>query len=116
MPSGKGIFWAGSAAGAVNGFFGAGGGMVLVPGLQKWGKLPQELLFPSSLRIMLPICLTSLVLSREALPLKAALPYLIGSGLGGLLAIPLSKKVPTLWLHRVLGLLILLGGGRLLWM
>ena len=114
-PSLLGLISAGIAAGAVNGFFGAGGGMVLVPGLAHWAGVPEGALFPTSLRIMLPICLTSLMLSGEALPIKEARPYLVGSGLGGILALPLARKVPTVWLHRVLGLLILLGGGKLLW-
>lgn len=50
----------GAAAGLINGFFGAGGGMVLVPLLIHLGKLPDKEAFASSIAIILPLCLVSL--------------------------------------------------------
>lgn len=107
---------AGICAGAVNGLFGAGGGMVLVPLLSALCRPEEDALFPSSVAIILPICLTSLALAgfRDDLPLPEALPYLMGSGVGGILAGLFSKKIPTKWLHRGLGILILWGGVRYL--
>lgn len=103
---------AGSAAGIVNGLFGAGGGMVLLPLLSN--QLPEEELFPSSLAIITPISLTSLLLSAHALPWSQALPYLLGGIPGGLLAATLAPKIRTKWLHRILGGLILYAGVRYL--
>ena len=40
---------AGAAAGAANGLFGAGGGMLLVPALDRWAGLEGSVLFPTSL-------------------------------------------------------------------
>lgn len=106
----------GISAGAVNGLFGAGGGMVLVPLLTWLTALPDDQVFPSSVSIILPICLVSLslTLSQGSVPWDIAIPYLLGSVSGGVLAGLLAKKIPTLWLHRVLGLLILWGGVRYL--
>lgn len=104
---------AGLAAGGVNGLFGAGGGMVLVPLLTKTG-LTQEQVFPSSVAIILPICIISLLLSGSPIPWDIALPYLLGSAIGGIGAGLWGKKIPVLWLHRALGLLILWGGVRYL--
>ena len=107
---------AGSAAGIINGLFGAGGGMILVPLLNKAALLEQKEIFPSSICIILPLCiLTLLIQSGGIFPWKTAFPYLIGSAIGGILAGILGKKIPVLWLHRVLGLLILWGGLRYLW-
>ena len=64
---------------------------------------------------MVPICLVSLVLTKTRLPWAQVLPWLLGSGIGGLIAPKLKDRVPVVWLHRILGLLILLGGGRMLW-
>jgi uncharacterized membrane protein YfcA len=105
---------AGIAAGAVNGLFGAGGGMILVPLLNQSGELEEWEIFPGSICIILPICLVSLIFTglRQGLPLWESVPYLAGSLAGGILAGLLGNKIPTLWLHRALGALILWGGIR----
>ena len=107
----------GSAAGMINGLLGAGGGMVLIPLLSALVKPREDTLFPSSVCIMLPICLISLWMTRihtGSLPWQAAWPYLIGSTAGGILAGTFAKKIPTLLLHKGLGLLIIWGGVRYL--
>ncbi len=107
---------AGIGAGAVNGLFGAGGGMVLIPLLTWLTDLKDDQVFPASVSIILPICLVSLSLTFQTntVPWDIALPYLIGSAAGGVLAGLLGKKIPTVWLHRALGVLILWGGVRYL--
>lgn len=107
---------AAAAAGAVNGLFGAGGGMVLIPLLTALTDIEDREVFPASIAIILPMCVVSLVIgaSDGPLPWDSAFPYLIGSAVGGVLAGLLGQKIPTLWLHRVLGVLILYGGWRYL--
>lgn len=106
------IALAGICAGAVNGLFGAGGGMVLVPLLTLLTDMNEEHIFPASICIILPICLVSLFVTiRETgLDLPAALPYLIGSAVGGVAAGIFGRRIPVTWLHRILGALILWGG------
>ncbi len=108
-----GLVLAGGAAGAVAGLFGAGGGMLLVPLLVALTDLREEEIFGASVSIMLPICLVSLALTPQLPSFYTILPYLLGSCVGGFLAPRIS--IPTLWLHRGLGLLILWGGIRYLW-
>ena len=107
---------AGIFAGAANGLFGAGGGMLLVP-LLTLTDLDEREVFPASVSIILPICLVSLIITfpAEVFSWNAALPYLIASGIGGILAGIFGRKIPTLWLHRILGILIVWGGVRYLW-
>jgi len=111
-----GSWIAGGCAGAVNGLFGAGGGMVLVPLLGKLTELDEDAVFPASVSVILPICIVSLLFTVQPgdIPWDTAIPYLIGSAAGGILAGLLGKKIPTLWLHRGLGILILWGGIRYL--
>ena len=111
-----GIALAGICAGAVNGLFGAGGGMVLVPLLTWLSHLDDKEIFPASVSIILPICLISLSITfrQSSLSWNIALPYLAGSAIGGILAGLFAKKIPTLWLHRLLGVLIIWGGIRYL--
>ena len=107
---------AGGAAGLVNGLFGAGGGMVLVPALGQRTGLGEQERFPASIAIIAPICIISLFFSDSwQLTVKDILPYLFGSVLGGIAAGLWGKHIPTLWLHRILGALILWGGIRYLW-
>ena len=112
-----GITVAGLCAGAINGLFGAGGGMVLVPLLTKVSRLEDKEIFPASVCIILPICIISLLLSVnvKGISLNLLIPYLLGSAAGGLFAGLIEKKIPTKWLHRALGILILWGGVRYLW-
>ena len=108
---------AGAAAGAVSGLFGAGGGMVLIPLLTLCPDLDDAQIFPASVSIILPICLICLLFSANTsgFTLQNVLPYLIGSTFGGIAAGLWGKKIPTTWLHRGLGLLIIWGGIRYLW-
>lgn len=105
---------AGFAAGAINGLFGAGGGMLLVPLLTRLSPIQENQIFPSSVSIILPICVISLLFQcvNNGLPLIEAWPYLLGSVLGGILAGKLGNRISIIWLHRILGVLILWGGVR----
>lgn len=114
MNGSLGRILAGGGAGLVNGLFGAGGGMVLIPLLTRFGDLTEEELFPASVAVILPVCLVSLSAAGESLPWASALPYLIGSVIGGVAAGLWGKKIPVLWLHRILGIFILWGGIRYL--
>ena len=111
-----GMILAGIGAGAVNGMFGAGGGMVLVPLLGLLTDLDDNEVFPASVCIIAPVCIISLAITWQAgvTPWDIALPYLLGSAVGGVAAGFLAKKIPTIWLHRLLGILILWGGIRYL--
>ena len=111
-----GLAAAGFCAGTVNGLFGAGGGMVLVPLLTLLTDLDDDEIFPASVSIILPMCLVSLAITWHsgAPDWRQAVYYLLGSALGGVAAGLWGRKIPTLWLHRILGVLILWGGIRYL--
>lgn len=104
---------AGFSAGCVTGLFGGGGGMVLVPLLTLLSNLNEESVFPSSIAVILPVCITALILSPEV-RFPEALPWLPGSLIGGILAGKYGQQIPVKWLHRSLGILILWGGIRYL--
>ena len=104
------VLLTGALAGFVNGFFGAGGGMLVVPLLIVLVGLADKQAFSSAITIV------SLVIYAKngALDIKAALPYLLGGAGGGVLAGLWFRKVSARVLHIALGLLILFGGARLL--
>lgn len=105
----------GLLTGFVNGFFGAGGGMVLIPLLTRLCKVEDKKAFATSVCIVLPICITSLAVYalRGGLQFSGAWPYLLGGLGGGLLGGLLFKNVSAGFLHKVLGGFILWGGLRL---
>lgn len=107
---------AGALAGIVNGLFGAGGGMVLVPLLTRLTDLEEDQVFPASVSTILPMCIISLIIGSgvSGLPFDQAIPYLLGGIGGGILAGLTGQRIPVKWLHRGLGLLILWGGIRYL--
>lgn len=105
---------AGGAAGLVNGLFGGGGGSVLVPLLSRLCGLDQRRSFATSVAVILPLCLLSVVIYvlRGGLELAAAWPYLAGGTVGGWLGGKLFKGVQIRWLRRGFGLLLIYGGVR----
>ena len=107
----------GAAAGLINGFFGAGGGMILVPMLIGFAKLEDKKAFSSAIAIILPMCLVTIAVywTQQIFPFQQALPYLAGGLLGGLAGGVLFRKVSPQFLHKVFGAIILWGGLRLLW-
>ncbi len=107
---------AGALAGLANGFFGGGGGMVLVPLLAGPCKLSQREAFANSVLIILPLCALSsaIYFFRGSLDLLTALPYLAGGLAGGFLGGKLFKGLNMTWLRRVFALFILYGGVRAL--
>lgn len=102
----------GALAGAANGFFGAGGGLFLVPLLISWIGLEAKKAFATSVAIILPLSVASYVMFclKGGNVWGDALPYLIGGIVGGLLSAKLFAHIPTVWLHRLFGILILYGG------
>ena len=106
----------GAVAGAINGLFGAGGGMILIPALTAWTDTKDDQVFPNSVSIILPICIVSLSVTaaKTGIPFREALPYLLGGIPGGIIACLTDQKIPTKWLHRIFGGLIIWGGIRYL--
>ena len=106
---------AGLAAGAVNGFFGGGGGMVLLPLLDRCG-VEERRAFASSVAVMLPLCALSAAVyrARGGLSLSLAWPYLAGGLVGGFLGGRLFRRVPVDWLRRLLAVFLLWAGIRYL--
>ena len=106
---------AGALAGFVNGLFGGGGGMVLLPALKKGGLAPKKA-FATCVAVIFPICLISaaVFLLRTAFDFLTALPYLIGGAVGGIVGGKLFKNVSNLWLRRIFAAFLLYGGVRYL--
>ena len=75
---------------------------------------PDEEVFPASVSIIAPICVVCLLLSSSTVSWRQVLPYLAGSCIGGVATGLVGDRIPTVWLHRILGAFILWGGFRYL--
>ena len=108
------MIFAGILAGVTNGIIGAGGGMILIPALCLMTDLQDSEIFPASVCIVLPISIISLCMTgkTDAVPWGVTGALLCGSVLGGILAGSFGKNIPTKWLHRILGIIVLWGGIR----
>ena len=109
------IFPLGLLVGALNGFFGAGGGMVAVPmlrGMSLNGKQSHA----TAMTVIFPLSIVSGVLYLHAgsFSLRDALPFLPGGLLGAIVGALLLPRIQTIWLRRIFGLVILFSAARLL--
>ena len=109
---------AGTAGGLINGLFGGGGGMVLLPLLTKWSRLEARAAFATCVAIIFPMCCvsTAVYLYQVRPALSMVVPYLAGGVAGGLVGGLTFDKVPVRLLKAIFGLFLLYGGVRyLLW-
>ncbi len=107
---------AGAAGGVVNGLFGGGGGMVLLPLLSRWGRLEEKKSFATCVAVILPMsCLSALIYVRQALPpWDLVLPCLLGALMGGILGGLTFRWVPVRALRIVCGIFMCWAGVRYL--
>ena len=110
------IYLAGALAGLINGLFGGGGGMVVLPLLSKGNTLEGRSLFATCVAIIFPICLVSaaFALWQGQVRLTAALPYLLGGLGGGVVGGMTFEKVSVRWLKMIFALFLLYGGVKYL--
>ena len=104
----------GALAGIANGFFGAGGGLILVPLLPRWIRLEEKHAFATSVVVIFPMSIVAAIIYmlRGSIDLMASLPYLIGGLAGGICSALLFKKVPAKFLKKAFSLLMIYGGIR----
>lgn len=106
----------GALGGLVNGLFGGGGGMVVVPLLTRWCGVEEKKSFATCVAVIFPFCLLSaaIYLFRTDFDLLTALPYLMGGLAGGFVGGKLMDKVSVVWLRRIFAAFLLYGGVRYL--
>lgn len=117
MADSKGRAWAvlaGALAGLVNGLFGGGGGLILVPIFTSCCGLREKEALSTSVAVILPLCILSATIYslRTELDWVLALPYLLGGLMGGLVAGRLLHRLDSQLLRRCFGLFLLYGGLR----
>lgn len=107
---------AGLIIGAVNGIFGAGGGMLAVPALTFIAGLDVKKAHATAIVVILPLCAVSALVYglRGSFDMGIVAPTCIGVAAGGILGALLLKKLNTDALCFVFYALMLIAGIRMI--
>ncbi len=111
------LFAAGSLVGLTTGFFGVGGGFVIVPALLSLG-LDMRQAVPTSLLVIVLNSLIALglrVMGGADVPLGYALPMIVGGVAGSALAVKLAPKLGNTGLTRTFAVFVLILAVYLAW-
>lgn len=106
----------GAIIGFVNGFWGGGGGMICVPLLTQVIGLPDKKAHATTLLVMLPLSLASLIIYIVGGNMlwwegcKIGIGFIAGGYLGALLL----KKISNVWLSLIFSVIIIAGGIKLI--
>ena len=106
----------GLAVGLANGLFGAGGGTVLVPALERFKPLETHKAHATSLAVILPLSIVSAVIYVWGVEVDWPAVGLVSAGgvLGGIIGARLLKKISAGWLNMLFGLFLAAGATRML--
>lgn len=108
----------GALIGIINGFFGGGGGMVVVPLLNKLFGLEQKKAQATALFVILPISLVSTIvyLCHNSIAFASGWPVILGIVAGGMVGAKLLNKLENRIVKYIFIFFMLLGGiGMLIW-
>ncbi|NLK21316.1 MAG: sulfite exporter TauE/SafE family protein [Epulopiscium sp.] len=110
------IIAVGLVTGIVNGLFGAGGGTIVVPAMQRILKVKEHESHATAIAVILPLSIIStFVYSRsQAIQWKSLLYVAIGGIIGGILGAKLLSRISSKWLHRIFGLFMIAASIRMI--
>ena len=102
----------GVLAGLLSGVFGAGGGIILILGLERVFNLPPHKAHATTVAISLPITLviTTVYLYHhiDSINWIGVLAVSCGGVIGGYFGAKYLKKISGKWLHRIFGVFMIL--------
>ena len=103
--------------GFLSGFFGGGGGMLVVPLLVFIGKLEEKHAHATAIAVILPLCIVSglVYVLGGNYDISVGIPTGIAFVVGGAIGSFALKKIPTKLLGVIFSILMIAGGVRLLW-
>ena len=101
--------------GAVNGLFGAGGGIIAVPILENAG-LNKKQSHANAVAVILPVSILSgiLYLLEDKVQFSDVSPYVLWGLIGSVLGTFVLKKISPLWLKRIFGIFVIYAGVRMI--
>lgn len=106
------IILLGTLIGIINGFFGGGGGMIVVPLLTEKFGLTQKQAQATAIFVILPISIASSIIyiTKNSIDFAVGWSVVVGVIAGGVLGALLLKKLNNLFVKGLFTLLMLAGG------
>ncbi len=106
------LFGVGTIAGFINGFFGAGGGLLLVPMISYTKKVDSKIAHATTLACVLFMCISSSViyLVKKQIDFKLFLVCGIGEVVGSLVGTRLLKKLKNNIIDLVFSVVLVIAG------
>lgn len=106
----------GLTAGVCNGFFGSGGGTLIVPCMEKFLGVKTHKAHATAIAVILPLSVLSglIYFGGMAVPWQSAGLACAGSFVGGMLGARLLGRVKGRTLHLIFGILMITGGVRMI--
>ena len=106
----------GAVSGLANGLFGAGGGSIIVPGMQKFLGMEQHKTHATAIAVILPLTIVSAViyLNMARAPWDIIFWVSIGGALGGFIGARLLNKISGNLLHKIFGAFMIAAALRMI--
>jgi len=106
----------GIISGLANGLFGAGGGSIIVPGMQKLLGIDQHKTHATAIAVILPLTVVSAIiyLNMAKAPWAVILWVSIGGALGGFIGARLLNKISGNLLHKIFGAFMIVAALRMI--
>ncbi|NLL70949.1 MAG: sulfite exporter TauE/SafE family protein [Epulopiscium sp.] len=106
----------GIITGFVNGFFGSGGGIIVVPALESIVGLKKHEAHATAIGVILPLSiLSAFVYMKQGLLTKGYLSWItLGGVLGGYIGAKWLPKISTSWLHKIFGIFMIVAAIRMM--
>ncbi len=110
------LYAGGFLIGIINGLLGAGGGMLAVPLLSKFGGMDQRTAQANSVAVILPLTVFSAVMYilRDSVNIKDALIFVPTGLLGAIIGTYLIKKIPNKILKKIFAVFMIWAGYRMI--
>lgn len=102
--------------GAVNGLFGGGGGMVVVPLMKNMLGYQEKYAHATAILVIAPVCAASAVtyIINGYFSPQVIIPAAIGSIIGGIVGAELLDRLSSFWLNAVFLIVMFAAGIRML--
>ena len=107
-------FFIGLTAGFINGLFGSGAGMIVLPGLISCMKMDSKVARGTSLFILVIVSVITCIFYAKNITDYTALWFIISGGaLGGVIGSKLSKLISGDIIKIILGIIMIISGIRM---